>query len=263
MAKLTIADLQQMKRDRQKIAAGVAYDYQMAQILDKAGADIVTIGDSVGPRFFGQPTPFEVTVDQMILCCLAVTRGVQHAVVSCDMPFGPTQTSVDEALRAAIRLVKEGHADMVKIDGAADCPQAVEAVARAGIPVWAQFGFTPQTTAQFGGFEKIPDDARKRMEGEIREQAKVLEQAGASCFDCTNVGNDLIGEIAQMVSIPVLGGFNTGPKADGRVTVSYGLVGYSADINAPSRSGHPHVGKIIYDGMSDWFKAVREGTAPP
>jgi ketopantoate hydroxymethyltransferase len=101
------------------------------------------------------------------------------------------------------------------------------------------------------------------MEGEIREQAKVLEQAGASCFDCTNVGNDLIGEIAQMVSIPVLGGFNTGPKADGRVTVSYGLVGYSADINAPSRSGHPHVGKVIYDGMSDWFKAVREGTAPP
>ncbi|HEY3117198.1 MAG TPA: 3-methyl-2-oxobutanoate hydroxymethyltransferase [Chloroflexota bacterium] len=263
MAKLTIADLQQMKRDGKKIAAAVAYDYQMAQILDKAGADIVTIGDSVGPRFFGQPTPFEVTVDQMILCCVAVTRGVQHAVVSCDMPFGPTQTSVDEALRAAIQLVKEGHADMVKIDGAADCPEAVAGVARAGIPVWAQFGFTPQTTARFGGFEKIPDDARKQMEGEIREQAKVLEQAGASCFDCTNVGNDLIGEIAQMVSIPVLGGFNTGPKADGRVTVSYGLVGYSADINAPSRSGHPHVGKVIYDGMSDWFKAVRDGTAPP
>lgn len=260
---MTIAALQQMKRDGKKIAAGVAYDYQMAQILDKAGADIVTVGDSVGGRFFGQPTPFEVNMEQMVLCCLAVSRGVEHAVVNCDMPFGPIQTSVDEALRAAIRLVKEGHAEMVKIDGAAGCPEVVRAVSRAGIPVWAQFGFTPQTTAAFGGFEKIPDEVRTRMAGEILESAKVLEEAGAACFDCTNIGNDLIGEIAQMVSIPVLGGFNTGPKADGRVTVSYALVGYSANIDAPVRSGHPHVGKVIYEGMSDWFKAVREGTAPP
>ncbi|SRR5712691_1839194 len=264
MAKLTIAALQQMKRDKQKIAACVAYDYQMAQMLDRAGADLISIGDSVGSRFFGQPTHFETTLDQMVLCCLAVTRGVQRAVVNCDLPFGPIQEGPDSAVRAAIRLVKEGHAEMVKVDGAADNPEAVRAIAKAGIPVWAQFGFTPQTTAAYGGFTNISDEVRSHLRDTLVQQAKMLEDAGASALDCTNVGNEIVGDIATAVSIPAIGGYNTGPNADGRVTVSYSLVGYGATtVDQPPRPGGVNVGKVILDAMTAYFEAVRNGTAPP
>jgi 3-methyl-2-oxobutanoate hydroxymethyltransferase len=264
MPKLTIAALQQMKRDRQKIAACVAYDNQMAQILDRAGADLISVGDSVGTRFFGQPTHLETTMDQMILCCLAVTRGVQRAVVNCDLPFGPIQEGPDSALRAAIRLVKEGRAEMVKVDGAADNPETVRAISKAGIPVWAQFGFTPQTTQAYGGFTNVPAEVREKLKDTLVEQAKMLEEAGASALDCTNVGNDIVGAIAGAVTIPAIGGHNTGPNADGRVTVSYSLVGYGANtLEQAPQSGRVNVGKTIFDAVSGYFDSVRNGTAPP
>jgi 3-methyl-2-oxobutanoate hydroxymethyltransferase len=261
--KLTVAALQQMKRDRQKIAACVAYDYQMAQILDRAGADLISVGDSVGTRFFGQPTHLETTMEQMILCCLAVTSGVKQAVVNCDLPFGPIQEGPGPALRAAIRLVKEGRAEMVKVDGAAENPETVRAIARAGIPVWAQFGFTPQTTQTYGGFTNVPADVRERLRNTLVQQAKMLEEAGASALDCTNVGNEIVGAIAEAVSIPAIGGHNTGPRADGRVTVSYSLVGYGATaIDQEPQPGRVNAGKLIFEGVSSWFEAVRNGTAP-
>ncbi len=264
MAKLTVAALQQMKRDGKKIAAMVAYEYNMAKILDKAGADLISVGDSVGMRFLGQVTHYETTMEQMIQCCYAVTQAVEHAVVNCDLPFGPIQEGPDSAVRAAIRLVKEGRAEMVKVDGAAENPEAVRAIARAGIPVWAQFGFTPQTTQQFGGFESITDDIRAKMKDTLVSQAKMLEEAGASMFDCTNVGNEIVGAIAKAVSIPVLGGFNTGPAADGRVTVSYGYVGYDGNrIDAEPRRGGINVAKTISDAVSGYFASVRDGTAAP
>lgn len=264
MTKLTVAALQQMKRDGKKIAAIVAHDNQMAQIVDRAGADLISIGDSLGGRFLGQPSEYEVTLDQMILFCLAVTRGVQRAVVSCDMPFGPVQEGVEEGVRAAIRIVKKGHAEMVKVDDAGHNVEAVAAIANAGIPVWAQFGFSPQSTQAWGNFMSIPDEVRNSMRGELLEQAKKLEQAGASMFDCTNVGNEIIGEIARTVKIPVLGGFNTGPAADGRVRVSYGAVGYAAAaLDRPATDSAPNVARFIHDTIGAWFEAVRNGTAPP
>src|SRR5919202_3632393 len=114
--KVTVPTLQQMKRDGRRIAAAVAYDYQMAQILDRAGVDLISIGDSVGAAVWGQPTHFEVTVDQMVLVCLAVTRGAKRALVSCDVPFGPVQMGTAEAVRAAVRLMMESHAEKVKVD---------------------------------------------------------------------------------------------------------------------------------------------------
>src|SRR5713101_8256477 len=137
--KVTIPVLQQMKEDGRKIVGVVLYDYQMAQIADRAGVDIVSVGDSVGVNVWGHRSPLEVTVDQMVLVCQAVRRGVTHALVSCDVPFGPLQEGTDAAHRAAIRLVKEGGADMVKLAGASAFPEAVRALARAAVPVWAQF----------------------------------------------------------------------------------------------------------------------------
>src|SRR5262245_34285429 len=150
METVTIPTLHAMKRDGRKIVGVVAWDYQIAQIVDRAGVDIVSVGDSVGVNLWGQPHPLEVTMEEMIVVCKAVRRGVRRALVSCDFPFGPLQEGPESAVRAAIRLVKEAGADMVKLDGAVDFPEAVHAVTRAGIPVFAQFGITPQTALQYG-----------------------------------------------------------------------------------------------------------------
>src|SRR3981081_859017 len=128
--KVTIAALQQMKRDGRKIVGVVAWDYQIAQIADRAGVDIISVGDTVGINLWGQSTPLEVTMDQMIVVAQAVRRGTRRALVSVDFPFGPLQEGTDAAVRAAIRLVKEAGADIIKLDGAADFPEAGRAISR-------------------------------------------------------------------------------------------------------------------------------------
>src|SRR3954454_21164807 len=149
-AKVTIPALLQMKREGQKIVGVVAWDYQIARIADRAGVDIVSVGDSVGVNLWGHANPLEVTMDEMLVVCKAVRRGTTRALVSCDFPFGPLQEGTDSAVKAAIRLVKEAGADIIKLDGAADFPEAVRAISRAGIPVFAQFGLTPQTALALG-----------------------------------------------------------------------------------------------------------------
>src|SRR6202049_1500530 len=182
-ATVTIPALQQMKRDGRKIVGVVAWDYQIAQIVDRVGVDIVSVGDTVGVNLWGHATPLEVTMEEMLVVCKAVRRGVKRALVSCDFPFGPLQEGTESAVRAAIRLVKEAGADMIKLDGAADFPDAVRALVRAGIPVFAQFGITPQTALKFG----IPYGAQSaagaqapaEMTAQLVEEAKLLEAAGA------------------------------------------------------------------------------------
>src|SRR5579872_252007 len=147
---VTIPALHQMKREGRKIVGVVAWDYQIAQIADRAGVDIISVGDTVGINLWGHATPLEVTVEEMIVVCKAVRRGTKRAMVSCDFPFGPLQEGTDTAVRAAIRLVKEAGADMIKLDGAADFPETVRALVRAGIPVFAQMGITPQTALRYG-----------------------------------------------------------------------------------------------------------------
>src|SRR5271168_2512182 len=127
-SKVTIPALQQMKRDGRKIVGVVAWDFQIARIADRAGVDIVSVGDSVGVNLWGHSNPLEVTMDEMLVVCKAVRRGVTRALVSCDFPFGPLQEGTDSAVRAAIRLVKEAGADIIKLDGAAAFPEAVRAL---------------------------------------------------------------------------------------------------------------------------------------
>src|SRR5437773_4082948 len=175
-----------MKEDGRKIVGVVVYDYQMAQIVDRAGVDIVSVGDSVGVNLWGHRSELEVTLDQMVLVCLAVRRGVTRALVSCDVPFGPLQEGTHAAVRAAIRLVKEGGADLVKLDGASSFPEAVRAVNRAGIPVWAQFGITPQTALKYGGMANAGPDLATEMKDALLDEATMLEAAGAALLDFTN-----------------------------------------------------------------------------
>ena len=230
-SKVTIPALQQMKRDGKKSVGVVAWDYQLARIADRAGVDFVSVGDSVGVNLWGHSNPLEVTFDEMLICCKAVRRAAKRALVSCDFPYGPLQEGVDSAVRAGIRLVKEGGADMIKLDGAADFPEAVRALERAGIPVFAQFGLTPQTALKYG----VPYSAQStsgaqataEMTAKLVEEAKILEDAGASLLDFTNSGPVAGAAVVKAVKIPVIGGFGGGPWLDGRVRMAHTAIGYA------------------------------------
>ncbi len=161
---VTIPALQQMKRDGRKIVGLVAWDCPMAQIADRALVEIVSVGNSVGVNLWGRSDPFEVSLDEMVVVCKAVRSGVKRALVSCDVPYGPLQEGPEAALRASARL-KEAGADMVKLDAAADFPETVRAVVRAGIPVFAQFGITPHTAAQYGVSYAVALAARRAGDG--------------------------------------------------------------------------------------------------
>ncbi|HEX7299393.1 MAG TPA: 3-methyl-2-oxobutanoate hydroxymethyltransferase [Solirubrobacteraceae bacterium] len=260
-AKVTVPALQAMKPAGRKIVGVVAWDYQVARIVDRAGVDIVSVGDSVGVNLWGHPNPLEVTMEQMIVVGQAVRRGVQRALVSCDFPFGPLQEGTDAAVRAAIRLVKEAGADVVKLDGAADFPDAVSAIARAGIPVMAQFGITPQTAARYGvTYSATPsagDEVPATLKAEMVEQAQRLERAGASLLDFTNSGPVVGPEVARAVSIPVLGGFGGGPWLDGRIRMAHAAIGYAASGLDDPPDTYANVAQITYDAITAYAEDVR------
>ena len=258
-SKVTIPMLQQMKREGRKIVGVVVYDYQMAQIVDRAGVDIVSVGDSVGSNLWGQPTLLEVTMDQMVLACQAVRRGVRRALVSCDFSFGPLQESTETAVRAAVRLVKEGGADMVKLDGAADFSDAVRAVVRAGVPVFAQFGITPQTAQRYGGIEAVGPELAVQMKDRLLLEAKLLEETGASILDFTNSGPVAGAAVAQSVSIPVIGGMGGGPWLDGRIRVAYAAIGYLATALDDDVDRYANVARTALDAINAYAEDVRAG----
>ena len=260
---VTIPVLQQMKRDGRKIVGVVAWDYQIAQIVDRAGVDIVSVGDTVGINLWGHANPLEVTMSEMLVVCKAVRRGVKRALLSCDFPFGPLQQGTESAVRAAILLVKEAGADMIKLDGAADFPDAVRAIARAGIPVFAQFGITPQTALRYGmpysAASKPGAQVPAEMTAKLVEEAKRLEDAGASLLDFTNSGPVAGAAVAAAVSIPVLGGFGGGPWLDGRMRMAHAAIGYAAsNLDSPVES-YANIAKIAFDAIAAYVEDVRAG----
>ena len=253
---VTIPALQQMKRAGQKIVGVVAWDFQIAQIVDRAGVDIVSVGDSVGTNLWGHANPLAVTMEEMIVVCKAVRRGVKRALVSCDVPFGPVQEGTDSALRAAIRLVKEAGADMIKLDGAAEFPEAARAIVRAGIPVFAQFVITPQTALQhgipYGDMSKPGAQVPAAMTAKLVEEARRLEDAGASLLDFT-----LSGPVAGAVSIPVIGGLGGGPWLDGRMRMAHAAIGYAATALDSKIDTYANVARITLEAITAYAEDVR------
>src|SRR5712671_5405046 len=258
---VTIPALQQMKRDGKKIAGVVAWDFPIARIADRAGVDFVSVGDSVGVNLWGHSNPLEVTLDEMLVVCKAVRRGVRRALVSCDFPFGPLQEGSESAVRAAVRLVKEGGADMIKLDGAADFPETVRALTRAGIPVFAQFGITPQTALQYGipyGAQSAPGaQAPPEMTAKLVEEAELLEAAGASLLDFTNSGPVAGAAVVKAVKIPVIGGFGGGPWLDGRVRLAHTAIGYGEKWIDSKTDTYTNTAKASLEAFSALIADVR------
>ena len=256
---VTIPALQQMKREHRKIVAVVVYDCQLAAIADRAGADLLSVGDSIGVNLWGRRSELEVTLDEMILACRAVRRGAARALVSCDFPYGPLQESPEAAVRAAIRIVKEGGADLVKLDGASAFPDAVRAVVRAGVPVWAQFGITPQTALHLGGMTMAGPELATEMKDRLVEEAKRLEAAGASLLDFTNSGPVAGEAVTKAIGIPVLGGLGGGPWLDGRVRMGFAAIGYLASALDDDVERYATVARAALDGLTALVEDVRAG----
>jgi 3-methyl-2-oxobutanoate hydroxymethyltransferase len=259
--RITLPDLLAMKRERRKIVGVVAWDHQMARIVDRVEVDLVSVGDTVGVNLWGHDSPLEIGLDEMVLVAQAVRRGVQRAVLSCDFPFGPLQEGVATAVSAAIRLAKETGVDVVKLDGAADYPEAVEAVARAGVPVFAQFGITPQTALRYGvaysGKASAAEQVPVEMTAEMVAQAKRLESAGASLLNFTNSGPVVGPAVVEAVSIPVLGGFGGGPWLDGRIRMSTAAIGYSAAALDDPPDTYANVARVAFDAITAYRDDVR------
>jgi 3-methyl-2-oxobutanoate hydroxymethyltransferase len=261
--KVTIAALQQMKRDGQKIAGVVAWDTPMARIADLAGVDLVSVGDSVGVNLWGHATPLEVTMDEMLVVSKAVRRGTSRALVSCDLPYGPAQESPDAALRASTRLMKEAQADMIKVDAAAEFPEVVRALVREGIPVFAQFGLTPQTAEKFG----IPYSAQSSPQAQasaeaaskLVDEARMLEDAGSCMLDFTNSGPVAGAAVAKAVRIPVIGGFGGGPWLDGRVRLAHTAIGYADNWLDSKTETYVNTAKAALGAFTALIADVRAG----
>src|SRR5262245_41166757 len=248
--RMSIPRLQQMKHAGRKIVAVVTYEFQLAAIADRAGVDLVSVGDSVGVNLWGHRSELEVTLDEMLIACRAVRRGAQQALVSCDFPYGPLQAGPDSAVRAAIRIVKEGGADLVKLDGASSYPDAVRAIVRAGVPVWAQFGITPQTALRYGGMANAGPDLATEMKDRLLDEAHMLEAAGASLLDFTNSGPVAGEAVAKSSKIPVLGGLGGGPWLDGRVRMGFAAVGYLASAIDDDAERYANVARSALEGLT-------------
>jgi 3-methyl-2-oxobutanoate hydroxymethyltransferase len=261
--KITIPHLQQMKRKGEKIVGVVAWDFHMARIADRAGVDIISVGDTVGINLWGHSNPLEVTLDQMVVVAQAVRRGTRRALVSCDFPYGPLQESVKAAVRAGIRLVKEAGVDLIKVDGAADFPEAVTALTRAGIPIWAQFGITPHTALQYGmeyaAMSKPGAEVPAAMKDHLVNEAKMLEKAGAVLLDFTNSGPVVGPVVTAAVTIPVIGGMGGGPWLDGRVRLAHTAIGYGMKYIDEELDTYANVSRSILDAMSTLIADVRAG----
>jgi 3-methyl-2-oxobutanoate hydroxymethyltransferase len=247
-----------MKRDGKKIVGVVVYDYQAACIADRAGADIISLGDSVGHNYLAHASQDAVTIEEVLMFARGVRHGVKDALFSCDMPFGSYQVNEDEAVRNAIRLVKEGGADCVKVEVRRDQAHLIAAIARAGIPVFAQLGLTPQTSAHLGGWES----GAALLTDDLVATALAFEAAGASMLDLTR-GGPATSAVTQAVGIPVIGGIGTEPTSDGQIRTLFRLAGLGFDTldgNAPPPYGH--VARVVFDSLVAYSSDVRDAKSP-
>ncbi|WP_265862972.1 3-methyl-2-oxobutanoate hydroxymethyltransferase [Streptomyces sp. SKN60] len=259
--KVTLNALRRMKDEKRKIVGVVAWDCPMARIADRAGADLISVGDTVGVNLWGHTNPLEITLDEMLVVTKAVRRGTRRALLSADFPYGPLQEGGAAAVRAAIRFAKEAGVDLVKLDGAADFPEAVEAVTRAGVPVFAQFGITPQTALRYGveyrgvpsAAEQVPEEMLEAMVAE----AKRLEEAGAVLLNFTNSGPVVGAAVAAAVSVPVVGGFGGGPWLDGRMRMANAAIGYSAQALDDPPETYAQVARTAFDALTAYAEDVR------
>ncbi len=257
--KVSILEIQQAKAEGRRLVMCTAYDYPFGLLADKAGVDIVLVGDSLGMVVMGLEGTVEVTMEHMIHHTRAVVRGCKRPHIVGDMPFMSYNITIPEAIRNAGRLMKEGGCDSVKLEGGTDFAPTVEAIVKAGIPVQGHIGLTPQTASALGGFKMQGKDASAAKK--IIDDAKALEDAGAFSIIVEAVPAPLGKLIAESVKVPAIG-IGAGPDVDGQVLVTHDLVGLFDRFVPKFVKQYTKVGSVILEALEEYRKEVRQGGFP-
>ena len=257
--RVRVPDLGEMKARGEKIAMLTAYDALMARTLDRAGIDILLVGDSVGMVLLGYDTTLPVTLDAMVHHTRAVSRGTQRALVLADMPFLTYQISPAEALRNAGRLVQEGGAHAVKLEGGRIYAETVARLVGAGIPVMGHLGLLPQSVHQFGGFRqqaKSMEDAQQ-----LFDDAVALQQAGAFALVLECIPAEVARTVTAQLSIPTIG-IGAGPYCDGQVLVTHDALGLTGDAAPSFVKRFAQLGDLMTEGTKSYIREVKDGHFP-
>ncbi len=257
--RVTTQTLLEMREADTRIAMLTAYDYTSARLLDAAGVDVLLVGDSASNVMAGHETTLPITLEHMIYHAQCVVRGVQRALVVVDLPFGAYQGSSREALRSAIRVMKETGAHAVKIEGGRQVVGSMKRILDAGIPVMGHLGLTPQSIYKFGTYRVR---AREEQEADaLREDIRLLEETGAFSVVLEKIPAALATELTDSVEIPTIG-IGAGAGCSGQVLVTHDLLGLTTDFNPRFVRHYAELGQTITDAVRAYADDVRSGAFP-
>ncbi len=258
-SRVTTASLQKMKAQGEKIAMLTAYDYTLAGIIDSAGIDVVLVGDSASNVIAGHETTLPITLDQMVYHAASVVRAVARALVVVDLPFGTYQADSKEALRSAIRIMKESGAHAVKLEGGAKIKESVERILQAGIPVMGHLGLTPQSIYKFGTYTVR---AREEAEAEaLVKDAKMLEKLGCFALVLEKIPATLAKTVAAEVQIPIIG-IGAGQHVDGQVLVLHDMLGMTQEFSPRFLRRYLNLQEDISNAVAHYTQDVKKGDFP-
>ncbi|MCH5223765.1 MAG: 3-methyl-2-oxobutanoate hydroxymethyltransferase [Muribaculaceae bacterium] len=257
--KVTTRRLIEMKHRGEKISMLTAYDYSSAKIIDEAGMDVILVGDSASNVMAGNVTTLPITLDQMIYHAKSVMKATKRALVVVDLPFGSYQGNSKEALASAIRIMKESHAEAVKMEGGAEIRESVERILSAGIPVMGHLGLTPQSINKFGTYNVR---AREQEEADkLIADARLLEEIGCFAIVLEKIPAQLAGEVARQLSIPVIG-IGAGGKVDGQVLVMHDMLGINKGFSPRFLRRYADLAGIMNTAIQNYIKDVKSGDFP-
>lgn len=257
--RITTHTLQEMKSRGEKISMLTAYDFSMASILDEAGIDVLLVGDSASNVMAGHETTLPITLDQMIYHGSSVVRAIKRSLVVVDLPFGSYQGNSSEALRSAIRIMKETGAHAVKMEGGAEIKDSIIRILSAGVPVMGHLGLTPQSIYKFGTYTvraKEDEEAKKLM-----EDALLLEQFGCFSIVLEKIPSRLAKEVSSKLQIPVIG-IGAGPHVDGQVLVTHDLLGITNQFKPRFLRKYADLHSIITDAVTHYVDDVKKKQFP-
>ena len=257
--KMTVLDFKTYKQEGRKFSFVTGYDYTMASIINESEVEIILIGDSLGMIMLGYSGTTGVTMDQMIHHVRPVVLGAPNTFIVGDMPFGTYNVSIEDAIRNANRMMKEGNPDCIKLEGGIEVAETVKAIVQAGIPVMGHIGLTPQTTSQLGGFKiqgGTPESAKKLI-----EDAKSLEAAGAFSVVLECMPSVVAKAVTEAVSIPTLG-IGAGPDVDCQVLVTQDMLGMYGDFKPKFVKQFANLRQTMVDALNQFHKETIDGTFP-
>ncbi|MBF9253387.1 3-methyl-2-oxobutanoate hydroxymethyltransferase [Pontibacter sp. 172403-2] len=256
---ITTHQLQNMKERGEKISMLTAYDFSMAGILDAAGVDVLLVGDSASNVMAGHETTLPITLDQMIYHASSVVRAVKRAFVVVDMPFGSYQGNSSEALRSAIRIMKESGAHGIKLEGGAEIKESVTRILSAGVPVMGHLGLTPQSIYKFGTYTvraKEEEEAEKLL-----QDAQLLQDLGCFAIVLEKIPADLAQRVATQLHIPIIG-IGAGPHVDGQVLVVHDMLGINKEFKPRFLRRYADLHSIMTDAVQNYVKDVKSRDFP-